>query len=219
MGGTVISTNHNSIDNNIIKDIVTLAEHRQGGDLPPLPIPDLESGKLVFPSHIERLPDAVKTQILDWYLEDKSVREISAELQIKGYSVHHLRIWRFCKANFRGDALDVPEMEEEMRDKLMNKAITNMMDILMNLSKKINLRNIEVRCVKEVEMLASAMGKIQSSHAAYKRVKHEEDGGAKKMAETMKFEVKHLLQGNPQLINEVHAYIDKAAEKIIANGI
>jgi hypothetical protein len=169
----------------------------------------------VKPSHIDRLPDEVKEKIYNWYLEDKPVREISSELRIMGYDCHHLRVWRWCKSQFRGDALDVPMMEEETRLKIERKAVYNALDVAIEVVKKIKVQNLEVTSIKELEMLAGAIAKLQSSAAARDRVEFEKDGAVKQVQEQMKLEVKRLLQGNPELITKVHAYIDQAAEKIL----
>lgn len=208
-------TNDEPFDFTPVKDVITLAELRKGGDLPALPVPDVYSGELVKPSHIDRLPDDVREKIYNWYLEDKPVREISLELRNLGYDCHHLRVWRWCKSQFRGDALDVPAMEEEHRLKIERKAVYNALDAAIEIIKKVKVNEIVVKDAKSFEQIAGAIAKLQSSAAARDRIELEKDGAVKKVQETMKMEVKRLLAGNPELINKVQAYIDQAAERII----
>jgi hypothetical protein len=205
----------NAVDFTIIKDVITLGEHRKGGDLPALPIPDLESGELVSPSHLDRLPDNIKENIYNWYIDDVPVREITLKLRQLGYDCHHLRVWRYCKSQFRGDALDVPAMEEEHRLKIERKAVYNALDVAIDIIKRVKVGDIVIKDAKSFEQIAGAIAKLQSSDASRTRVEYEKDGAVKKVQETMKMEVKRLLAGNPELISKVQAYIDQAAEKII----
>ena len=208
-----------SSDITIIPDVLLTGSTMKGSHIPSLPEPDIQAGEIVKPAHLDRLPEDIKEKILSWHVEGLPSRKMALLLRKDGYDCNHLRLWRWCKNQFRGPVQKDGEPTtniEEIRLELEKKAVYSAIDLCIETLHK--AKAPEIKNATDVDKIVGALAKAVSAMAARKRVEYEAGEAVKHVRDKLKVEFQKLMSGHPEVVAQVHAILEEASEKIQIDG-
>jgi hypothetical protein len=180
---------------------------------------------------VDRLPEEVRMQIVDWWLgrpEDNppiprlTLDEIADALVKLGYKINRNQVWRWI-ARQRND---LNRMEKYMaKAKSLAKYLvpegSTIESAVVTLANALCLEALsgadlqQVKSIQDLVMVAHAAGTLQRSAVTREKWEHEEHKKNEAALAELKAEVQELLRGKPELTGKLLDVIDAAGEKIL----
>lgn len=197
----------------VLYDALPAGSKKKGPDVPALPQPNKKEGIIVKPSHLDRLPQEIQDEILDWYINQVPTRTMVLKLKEKGYSANHLQVWRWCRTKLRVPSDNSPSINmEDIRLEIEKKTVYGLLDVAMETIRK--MKAPEIKNAKDFDHLSSAVSKLISAIAARERVEYEKGEAIRRVSEKLKAEFQKLMAGKPELVAQVFTLIEEAAGKV-----
>jgi hypothetical protein len=173
---------------------------------------------LISISSLDNLPTELKAKIQVWYLQKMPWRKMSTELKADGYSVHHVKLYHWCKNNLRGFvSKELPlDITDDDRLAIEKQTITALFDIALEAVRGIDTP--KVFNVDDLSKLSGAVARLVAAQVQRDRLQHDQTTAIEKIRAQFMAEVQQQLSGEPELVERLHAVIAHTSVAPAAKG-
>lgn len=166
------------------------------------------------------LPPEWRVRIQQWYLEQRSYKDMSTRLKEGGFHVNPTRLYHYCKNNLLGETTkERPlNMTDEERVNLERSTITMCLDICTEMVIKFVADPDllpKLTTINDFERLVTAASKLITASVNRDKVEIEKKAVVARVRGELIAEIRSLLAGKPEVVRELCDVVEVASDKFL----